>query len=568
MTTPSRLRSVTAIGVFGLIAAMFYVYPLFLRIPLLDADEGLHAAIAQEMVERGDYTSPRLFGEPFQDKPIFYFWMQALSLKFVGMNEVGVRLPGLLFGFLGTVSTGLLAWCLFNRLTGMLAALCYMMMVLPIAFSQAPVHDVALVPWTNCALLSCWLALRAPDRRKSVLLWLAAGLFIGLACLTKGLIGVAIIYVALVGYLILSRKARWSAWFGLVLAAFVAAIVAGPWFLAMNLRYPGYAYYYFVERHLFGYLTETQTHGRAPWWYYLPILLSGGLPWAVYLPAAAQAWWQQRGQGNRDLVDPLTFTWIWLAGGVLFLSLAHSKLLTYMAPLFPAVAILAAVPWSRLSTGHANAALRRTLNRTMLAAYFAGPLALPGAMYLASREFEVAYSSPIWALGILISCVSWLPLIFAPLRDRLRPLGVGFAFLLANFVFIMTAIVPPLAEARSTKPLAAYFNQNGVVPEHLFVVHERIPSLIFYLDPQIRARLRPGNLRTVDYDVVLESPEIPPGSTVIVPEEEIDRLHEHAYTGKEIAGFGHFHIYQQHRIQGTMATRANHEQPIPRPARQ
>ena len=87
--------------------AMIYLYPLTLPTPLLDPDEGLHASIAQEMVERGDYVIPRFCGEPFRDKPIVYFVAEAASLRLFGMNEAAVRLPGMLFSLLGCVTTGL-----------------------------------------------------------------------------------------------------------------------------------------------------------------------------------------------------------------------------------------------------------------------------------------------------------------------------------------------------------------------------------------------------------------------------------------------------------------------------
>src|SRR5436853_7568983 len=93
----------------AIIASVFaiYVYPLALPTPLLDPDEGLHATIAQQMVERGDYLVPRVGDTPFRDKPILYFAAQAASLRTFGMNEAAVRLPGFLFALLGCFTTAL-----------------------------------------------------------------------------------------------------------------------------------------------------------------------------------------------------------------------------------------------------------------------------------------------------------------------------------------------------------------------------------------------------------------------------------------------------------------------------
>ncbi len=186
-----RWRGMAAVA--AVLAAVVFCYPLLLDIPLLDPDEGLHASIAQEMVERGDWVIPRLQGEPFLDKPILYFWAEAFSLRMFGMHEAAVRLPGLMFGLLGAVTTGIVGWRMFGRGVGLVAGMFYGTMILPVALSQAATHDVALVPWVNLALLLFWLADQATTRRAAMAYTLAIGVLLGLSCLTKGLVGVALL---------------------------------------------------------------------------------------------------------------------------------------------------------------------------------------------------------------------------------------------------------------------------------------------------------------------------------------------------------------------------------------
>ena len=147
-------------GLLGLalLAGLGVICPLLAapHIPLVDPDEGLHASIAQEMVESGDWIVPHLLNEPFLDKPILYFWAIAASLKIFGMSEAAVRLPGLLFGMLGTLTTAAVAWRILGRRTGLIAGVFYASMILPLALVQLPAHDVALVPWVNLALLCFW----------------------------------------------------------------------------------------------------------------------------------------------------------------------------------------------------------------------------------------------------------------------------------------------------------------------------------------------------------------------------------------------------------------------------
>ena len=121
----------------------------------------------------------------------------------------------------------------------------------------------------------------------------------------------------------------------------VAAIVAAPW----PSRWSGHItalHYYFVERHLHGYLTATQRHAGRPFWYYIPIVLGGALPWTAYLaPAAAVL-----AKGPPEAGAPVRagawrmVLWGWFGFGLVFLSIGESKLVTYALPLFPALAIL------------------------------------------------------------------------------------------------------------------------------------------------------------------------------------------------------------------------------------
>src|SRR3712207_5628559 len=94
--------------VFAAVAFVLVLAPLAASAPLFDPDEGLHAAIAQEMVRRGDYVTPRFSGEPFLDKPILFFWAEAASLRVLGDREAAIRLPPLLFGLAGMLSVALL----------------------------------------------------------------------------------------------------------------------------------------------------------------------------------------------------------------------------------------------------------------------------------------------------------------------------------------------------------------------------------------------------------------------------------------------------------------------------
>ncbi len=352
------------------LAAIMFVFPLTIPFPLLDPDEGLHASIAQEMVERGNWSMPQFLGRPFLDKPIFFFWVQAESLRLFGPSEMAVRLPGLMFGLLGAIATGLLGGRMFGSTTGLIAGILYATTILPTAMAQAASHDVALIPWVTLAILLLWEAEHALARPAAVACILGAGVFLGLAILTKGLLGAGVVGMAYGSYLLVtlsrnsvaSRNAphqtlpHWNGDFaaGLTVLA-VAVLIAAPWYALVERQNPGYLRYFFLERHVLGFATWSQPHGDEPWWYYLPVLLGGGLPWIAYLPVVVQdALARRRDSGAMPLL------WSWLIGWTLLMALAGSKLATYVWPVFPAMAVLAATAWMRLIDGTLAAAARRS----------------------------------------------------------------------------------------------------------------------------------------------------------------------------------------------------------------
>ena len=587
-----KRESLGVVALASVLTLVLFVYPLVLGTPLLDPDEGIHAAIAQEMVERGDWVVPRLLDEPFLDKPILYFWAEALSLRLFGMHEAAVRLPGLLFGWLGALTTAVVGWRMFGRTIGVIAGLFYGTMILPTALAQAAAHDVALVPWVNLALLLFWESQHTTSRRRVVLNTLGIGLLLGLACLTKGLVGVALVGTAWGCYLILSRRLSIAACLQGVAVLALAALVAAPWYLAFEARSPGYLYYFFVERHLLGFATSTQNHGSAPWWYYLPILLGGGLPWIGYLPVTIldgiarrrEARGDQKGtvpfsrrngtlqedapvpprksgqspSGGRD--GALLLLGCWIVACTLLLSLSHSKLVTYIWPVFPAVALLAAVAWARLIEGRLSEGARRCFAQTLLSSSAGGILLMPIAMLVVQEEFSIRFAWPVWLAVGVVAISSPLPALLWLKGHPKATLAGGTLSLALHFAFIMTWIVPQVATTTSAGDLATHYNGLGELPTQLWVAEERLGSFIFYLDPQLRAGLREGQLQYVRF---AELPTMKPGVVIALPENEVDWADRHIdLDGLVYDSVGRYRVYHGTQFDPRPPLTASESQPV------
>jgi 4-amino-4-deoxy-L-arabinose transferase-like glycosyltransferase len=505
----------TSIGTIATLVLVLYFAPLLLDTPLTDPDEGMHAAIAQEMLNRGEMVVPLWRGAPFRDKPILYFWAQAASISVLGENAAAVRLPGLLFALLGIVTTGWLARALIGGTAGWVAAGAYATLAVPFGLAQAPVHDIALVPCINVAILGlCRLA--GLTREEPGPAWVnlgSVGLALGLSLLIKGLAVIAIAGVAFGLAVLLLRRLTLTLVLQGAVVLVIALAIAAPWYLAMEARVPGYLQYYFVQRHLLGFATDTQPHGSQPWWYYVPVVLGGSVPWILYCSVR---------DSDRQV---RILMWCWLLGGLVLLSAAGSKLVTYALPLFPPVAILAASAWNRaLSSADAAAAAVLTRRARIHAVMFA--LVSP-ALPLAASSLERTDPDGMIVLVIAGAGVVWLWLalrVSKQASDWNWPRLAGMTGL--TYGLALMVLGPPIARAHSLRDVADLLNQERELPR-LQVLGTRPGSLRFYLRPNLRDTLSGEHLRAANLGQALAASHA--GDLVVVPRRDAVKIESVAH---------------------------------------
>lgn len=540
-------------GLLGLalLAGLGVLCPLLAAryIPLIDPDEGLHASIAQEMVESGDWTVPHQLQDPFFDKPIFYFWATAASLKMFGMSEAAVRLPGLLFGMLGMLSTAAMAWRILGRRTGLIAGVFYGSMILPLALVQVPAHDAALVPLVNLALLCFWESDGGGSSRRAWGWTAAAGVLLGLSILTKGLAGVALVAVAYGGYLLVSRRLRPIHCLRAGLALTMAVIIGSSWYLAMERANPGYLRYYFFERHVLGFFTSTQPHGGAPFLFYIPILIAGGIPWVGYLPVLVQDAVSRWRNGVPAVTDarghrPLLFFGFWFIGCTLLLSLSSSKLVTYIWPVFPAMAILTAIVWARKIDGVLSDGARRWMGRIVWFTCLTGPLGLPVTLAITEIALPTRFSRSTWTLAVAAALTSLAPL-WSWLRNRDRlTVGLAVATVCSQLIVVQLCAFPQVAAGLSGRDLADYFNRTRKLPVRMLMAQERIGSVIFYLDRDLRSRLQVGQMANAGIEFPLPQPVLDTKEWLVVPERHLrTALNNYDLSSLPYEQAGRFRIY-------------------------
>ena len=308
---------------------------------LISADEGRYATLALQMLQSGDWITPRLNGLLYFEKPPLQYWGGAVSMALFGVSEFSARLwPGL--AGIGTVAlVGLTA----RRLWGAQAGIDALFIAAATTWIVGNSHFLSLDAGLTCALTLVLCGVLVAERvgleTPAATRWvLAAWVGMALGVLSKGPIAVVIPGAVLVLHsawrreLRLWRHLRWS--LGLPLFA----VVVLPWFVAVSLRNPDFARFFFIHEHLERYLTPVHRR-EGSLGYFVPYLLVGALPWTAALP------WLLRAR-RADFASSLLVTWVGFV--LVFFSLSDSKLPSYILPVFPALALLAARRFDTTST--------------------------------------------------------------------------------------------------------------------------------------------------------------------------------------------------------------------------
>lgn len=412
--------------------------------PLFNPDEGRYAEIPREMLSGGDWVIPHLNGLAYIEKPPLQYWATALSYRLLGPSEFAARLYAALTA-LGTISLVWLAGSrLWGREAGWRAAAALSGMSMFVILGQLLTLDMSLTFYMTLSLIAFLLAQRSDESRGWMLLaWAATGLGV----LTKGPVAAAIPAAVLILYSAYSRDfgpwRRLCLMWGLPLFL----VIAVPWHWLAARRDPDFLQFFFVHEHVARYLTSSADR-EAPWWFFPAVFLAGSVPWTLPALRVLKSGWRRRVSGE---FDPALFLWIWIVFVAVFFSLSDSKLMPYILPGMPALALLiAAMPeralardflFTALSTliaglglGLASLNWPSVIASSARSGYFlplarpAGQIALllaaSGAYALVQRAERTTRAGVFLAAGW---CLAWLLLVRAAALVAPIYSGIGLA---------------------------------------------------------------------------------------------------------------------------------------------
>ena len=418
--------------------------------PLFNPDEGRYAEIPREMLSGGDWVIPHLNGLDYIEKPPLQYWATAMTYRFLGVNEFSARLYTALTALAGIALMGFLASRLWDRDAGWRAAAVLCGMFMFVVLGQLMTLDMSLTFWMSASLAGFLLAQQADlkQRRWMLLAWVAAALGV----LTKGLVAAAIPAAVLCVYSLWSRD--YSPWRKLhaSLGLPVFLIITVPWHWLAAMRLDDFLQFFFVHEHFARYLTPIAER-QEPWWFFGWIFLAGTVPWTLPALRVVIGGWRANGStvasdsttGARSpgAFRPTLFLWIWVIFVCVFFSLSDSKLMPYILPAMPALAVLiASLPIASLQRDFQRTAILTTATAVALGvATWKLHALIPDS---AGRPYFLLLAKPAREVAVLL-LVSGLFVWVSGARDATRAgvvLGVGWCLAVLLLVRAAALVAP------------------------------------------------------------------------------------------------------------------------------
>lgn len=432
----------------GLLSILFFSF-LGNR-PLAAPDEGRYVEIPREMVETGDYVTPHLNGLVYFEKPPLFYWIETLPIRWFGIQEAPLRFPLAFLALFGCLLTYFFVQRLYDRATGLWATGVLGCAFLYNVLGRLITLDMGFSVFLGGALLAFLTATEesSPKKRRG---WMAFSSFCcAAAVLTKGLAGLALPGLIVLLWTLLTRRWYLLRFLFLPSSIFLFLLIILPWHLLVALKNPGFFNFYFLHEHFTRYLTTVHRRFQ-PFWFFIPVIFIGFLPWVSFLfRSVSSVFPRSRKQCQENPKDLFFLLWVFVP--FLFFSISHSKLIPYILPIFPALAVLTA----HFIQKHLRN--RHSLRGEILGYSFLCLAMIAGITFFLTKvnpEFQELFRSFLFPLyGILgISSVG-IPLLRLWKGDRIAIYSIGTSGVALLMLLIqMGPHIPRL----SIKPLAQKF---------------------------------------------------------------------------------------------------------------
>lgn len=447
---PSSIKHPWIKDILFLVGSLAIFFGAFLGTrPLGVPDEARYSEIPREMIELGNYLTPHLNYIKYFEKPPLLYWFQAAAIKTLGYSEWALRLPTALLALLGCLMVYAAGRSLYDRRTGLLASFILATSLLYFAMAHLITLDMTVTVFISGCLLSYIVGIQQQSGiQRRILLW-SCYLCAALSVLTKGLIGLVLPGLVIFCWLLLYNEWRQLKQSQLISGSLLFLSIAAPWYILVQQANPEFFHFFFIEQHISRYFTLSAGRYK-PNWFFIGILLIGFFPWTIFLLQAIRhsisATWKNR---HVFKIEGFLLLWAILIFG--FFSISKSKLIPYILPVLPPLALITA---HYLAQAWHNPKLKGIkigfgLLPICALAIAITLIALP--YYQTVSEPEAANLYLRLMAGLLIASSIVVSLVFWRKQFKAALITLIISTMLEFILFIVAV---PYVDTRSIKPLA------------------------------------------------------------------------------------------------------------------
>lgn len=444
--------------------SLFYLILLGTR-PLFVPDEGRYAEIAREMLQSGNYITPHLNGIKYFEKPPLFYWLAAAAMQFGGVNLWSLRLVNAFLGVLGCIATYFTAYKLYDRKTALLAASILASTALYFVMAHMINLDLTVSFFLAITLYAFILGVKQKQNRY----FLLAAAFAACAVLTKGLIGIVFPILIIGLWIVCSKEWRLITQINYLTCVSVFLCIALPWHLLVGYHNPEFYYFYFIEQHFLRYTTEAVGHYQ-PFWFFIPALLLGFFPWIVFLPGAF----------IKSFTNKFNlFLLIWIVSIFVFFSFSKSKLIPYILPVFPPLAILVANhikqinPFSMKISALLLILMAAIIDSGLLFFLFHTPLP------------NIQIATRLLTSAIVVLSMGAISIYVLSHLQHIQTAIIAFSIMTSIFLLLLLAAVPAI-DTRTILPLAQIIQPKLRASDEIITFNQYYQDLPFYLHRKVR----------------------------------------------------------------------------------
>lgn len=428
-------------------------------IPLLDPDEPVYAETAKEMLAFNDFLSPRIYGEYWYDKPPMYYWLVAGTFKLLGISELAARLPAALMALMTVILIYFAGVRLFSPRAGLISALVLTTSIEFFYLGKAAVTDTTL----NFFLTACLLAFFTG---RYYLFYILSGL----AVMTKGPVGLLFPGAIIFLYMMFGWRFDLLRYMKIPAGIVLFSITAIPWYWLMYNIHGSAFIETFLGFHNITRFTSPEHPEGMLWYYFFPVLILGFFPWTAIL---AQSIWTSL-TASRGKFQTMLFLNIWVWFIFLFFTVSRTKLVSYILPMFPPLALIAGWYLDRIwELRYKGNAISWPLMLTILTAIFTGGIVY-GVQLMPALQTGVYLSAAIF---VLMAVAVWY---FVKHKEYGAAFWTKAAAMVSFSVILAMMMLPQAAPYFSAKEISQDFKAAYDGRSTVYVMKFLRPGFSFY----------------------------------------------------------------------------------------